>query len=56
MRAEEGMDEHGRIWEVLRGSRGVRDGLGGSGRARVGLGRSGWVCKNLKSLEWSGKV
>ena len=50
------MDEHGRIWEVLRGSRGVRDGLGGSPRVREGLGESGWFCKDLKSLVWSEKV
>ena len=45
------MDEHGRIWEVLRGSRGVRDGLGGSGRVLEGPGGSGWVRKDLNSLE-----
>ena len=47
------MDEHGRIWEVLRGSRGVRDGLGGSGRVLGGPGGSGWVLKDLNTLEWS---
>ena len=47
------MDEHGRIWEVLRGSRGVRDGLGGSGRVLEGPGGSGWVLKDLNTLEWS---
>ena len=47
------MDEHGRIWEVLRGSRGVRNDLGGSGRVLEGPGGSGWVLKDLNTLEWS---
>ena len=47
------MDDHGRIWEALRGSRGVQDGLGGSGRVLGGPGGSGWVLKDLNTLEWS---
>ena len=53
------MDGLRRILEVLRESRGVRDGLGESGRDREypkGSGRGGYVKRIGKGLEWSGRA